>query len=141
MNLRSKKELAARTFGVGKERIAFIDSRKNEIKEAITKQDIRDLAASGAIIIKNIKGRKKIEKRKRRSVGRIRQRVNERKKRYVLITRKLRNYLKSLSAHLSKEGIKKIRKKIKNREFKNKLDIKKYIENEEKTENKELNKK
>src|SRR3989344_4978382 len=125
MNLRSKKELASRTLKVGKGRIVFIDSRKSEIKEAITKQDIRDLAVSGAIIIKNIKGRKK----------------NERKKRYVIITRKLRNYLKGSSAHLSKEDIKKIRKKIKNREFKNKLDIKKYIENKEKTENKELNEK
>jgi|SRR3989338_1263108 len=141
MNLRSKKELASRTLKVGKGRIVFIDSRKSEIKEAITKQDIRDLAVSGAIIIKNIKGRKKIAGRKRRGVGGIRQKVNERKKRYVIITRKLRNYLKGSSAHLSKEDIKKIRKKIKNREFKNKLDIKKYIENKEKTENKELNEK
>lgn len=127
MNLRSKKELAARTFGVGKKRILFIESRKDEIKEAITKQDIRDLAASGAIIIKEIKGRKKIRKNGRRSTGNIRQRVNKRKKEYVILTRKLRNYLKSVPK-IDKEEIKKIRKKIKNREFKNKIDIKKYVD-------------
>ena len=128
MNLRNKKELAARTFGVGKNRIAFMESRKDEIKEALTKQDIRDLAASGAIIIKEIKGRKKIEKIGRKNIGSIRQKVKERKREYVIITRKLRNYLKSMSSQIAKEDFKKIRKKIKNREFKNKLDIKKYIE-------------
>lgn len=125
MNLRNKKELAARTFGVGKNRIAFAESRKDEIKEAITKQDIRDLAASGAIIIKEVKGRKKIEKRNNKGIGNIRQRVNKRKKEYVVITRKLRGYLKSMTLPI--EEAKKIRKKIKNREFKNKSDIKQYV--------------
>lgn len=127
MNLRNKKELASRTFGVGKKRIAFMESRKDEIKEALTKQDIRDLVASGAIIIKEIKGRKKIEKGKRKNTGNIRQRVNKRKKEYVILTRKLRNYIKSVP-NINKEEIKKIRRKIRNREFKNKFDIKKYVE-------------
>jgi len=50
MNLGKKKLLAARTLKVGKARIFFVDSRKSEIKEAITKQDIRDLKQDGAII-------------------------------------------------------------------------------------------
>lgn len=127
MNFRSKKELAARTFGVGKSRIMFMESRKDEIKEAITKQDMRDLAANGAIMIKEIKGRKKIEKRKKRSVGNVRQKVNVRKKRYVILTRRLRGYLKSISSRISRDEIKKIRKKIRNSEFKNKSDIKQYV--------------
>lgn len=127
MNLRSKKELASRTFGVGKGRIAFIESRKDEIKEAITKQDIRDLVTGGAIIIKEIKGRKKIKKRKRKSIGNIRHKVNKRKREYVVLTRKLRSYLKSISSQISKEEFKKIRKKIRNRGFKNKTDLKQYI--------------
>ncbi|MBI2004141.1 hypothetical protein HYS72_01620 [Candidatus Pacearchaeota archaeon] len=128
MNLRNKKELTARTFGIGKKRIVFIESRKDEIKEAITKQDIRDLVANGAIIIKNIKGRKKIEKRGRKHLGNVRKKVNKRKKEYVIITRKLRGYAERTASQIGKENLKKIRKKIKNREFKNKMDIKKYVE-------------
>lgn len=129
MNLRSKKELAVRTLKVGKARIAFVESRKDEIKEAITKQDIRDLVAEGAIIIKDVKGRKKIEKRGRRSTGNIRKVINKRKKEYVIITRKLRNYANIMASKMQivKEDLKKIRKKIKNREFKNKMDLQRYI--------------
>ncbi len=43
MNLRTKKELAAKALKVGKERIVFVEARLDEIKEAITKQDMRDL--------------------------------------------------------------------------------------------------
>jgi len=127
MNLRNKKELAARTFGVGKKRIIFLESRKDEIKEALTKQDVRDLVSGGAIIIKEIKGRKKIEKRGRRNVGNIRKIVNKRKREYVALTRKLRNYAKGTASQISKENLGKIRKKIKNREFKNKTDFKEYL--------------
>ncbi len=59
MNLEKKKKLAARTLNVGKERIIFLKSRLEEIKEAITRQDIKDLHKDGAIIIKEEKGRKK----------------------------------------------------------------------------------
>ena len=55
MNLAKKKSLAARVFGVGKSRVVFAKSRLNEIKEAITKQDIRDLKKDGAITILEIK--------------------------------------------------------------------------------------
>ncbi|MDP2672761.1 MAG: 50S ribosomal protein L19e [Nanoarchaeota archaeon] len=133
MNLRNKKELAARTLKVGKGRIAFVESRKDEIKEAITKQDIRELVAGGAILVKEIKGRKKIEKRGRRKTGNVKKIVNKRKKEYVIITRKLRGYAERAAPQIGRENFKKIRKKIKNREFKNKKEIKKYIE--------ELNKK
>ena len=72
MNLEKKKMLAARTLGVGKARIIFNVARINEIKEAITKQDIRDLAADKAILIREIKGTKKKVKRKtRRRAGSI----------------------------------------------------------------------
>ncbi len=130
MNLKNKKELAARTLKVGKERIIFVESRKDEIKEAITKNDIRDLIAEGAILIKNIKGRKKIEKRGRRSTGNIRKMTKKRKKDYIIITRKLRKYAKEVKAQkkITKEILKEIGKKIKNRGFKNKIDLQKYVE-------------
>ena len=128
MNLRNKKELTSRTFNVGKGRIVFIESRKDEIKEAITKQDIRDLVAGGAIIIKSIKGRKKIERKgRKRSAGNVRKIVKKRKQEYVIMTRKLRNYARGRIQKINKEELNKIRKKIKNREFKNKMDLKKYV--------------
>lgn len=128
MNLKSKKELAARTFGVGTGRILFVNSRINEIKEALTKQDIRDLKNDGAIIVKNIKGRKSVQTVKSRSSGNIRKKVNKRKKEYATITRKLREYLGELSkrGEISKEDVKNLRKKIRNREFKNKAHLKSY---------------
>ena len=63
MNLGKKKMLASRTLKVGKERIVFVKGRLEEIKDAITKQDIRDLNKEGAILIKDVKGRKKNIKR------------------------------------------------------------------------------
>ena len=55
MNLRKKKILAAKALKVGKERIIFLKPRLEEIKEAITKQDIKDLYKEGAIKIKEVK--------------------------------------------------------------------------------------
>jgi large subunit ribosomal protein L19e len=130
MNLKNKKQLAIRTLKIGKERIIFLESRKDEIKEAITKQDIRDLITNGAIIIKEIKGRRKIQKRKRqRNSGSIKKKVNKRKQEYVKITRKLRAYGKEMlnQEKISKEELKDIRKKIKNRYFKSQANLKNYI--------------
>ncbi|NMB66838.1 hypothetical protein GYA25_02160 [Candidatus Woesearchaeota archaeon] len=128
MNLKSKKQLAARTLKVGVGRIKFVESRIDEIKEALTKQDIKDLYKDKAIIIKEIKGRKrKAVKKKRRTTGNVRKRVNKRKEEYVKITRKLRGYLKSLKGKLSKKDVEDIRKKIRNKFFKSKSDLKAYI--------------
>lgn len=129
MNLRKKKELAARTFNVGKERIVFMESRIPEIKEAITKQDMRDLKKSGAIEIKNILGRKAVVKKKSRSQGNIRKKTVSRKKEYVIITRKLRGYVRAIEnqGKISREEVKEIRKKIRNRYFKSKANLKEYL--------------
>jgi len=130
MNLKKKKALATRTLKVGKERIVFLKSRMDEIKEAITKNDIRSLQKEGAIVIKNIKGRRKIKKKgKKRSVGNIRKKVNKRKQEYVKMTRKLRNYVAEMKKQgkLSKEEIKDIRKKIRNKAFKSKAHLKEYL--------------
>jgi len=43
------------------------------------------------------------------------------------MTRKLRNYARGRIQKINKEELNKIRKKIKNREFKNKMDLKRYI--------------
>ena len=130
MNLGKKKSLAARTLDVGREKIVFLKSRLDEIKEAITKQDIRDLTAEGAIIIKEPKGRKKVVKRKRkRGTGKIKKKVNKRKQEYVIMTRKLRSYTAEMKkqGNISPEESTEIRKRIRNRKFKSKANLKDYI--------------
>ena len=130
MNLRKKKMLAAKTLGVGKNKISFVKSRIEEIKEAITKQDIRDLHNEGAILIRQATGRKKIlRKRKKISSGNVRKKVKERKRKYIIMTRKLRRHLKEWSR---KKGIPRtqtetVRKKIRNKEFKNKFNLNEYL--------------
>ena len=129
MNLRKKKTLAAKALKVGKKRIVFINPRLDEIKEAITKQDIKDLKKEGAIIIKGIKGRKKITKRKKKGVGKTKKKVNMRKKVYATLTRKLRKYIAELkkTEKLNQEEFKDIRKKIRNKFFKSKAHLKEYV--------------
>lgn len=127
----NKRELAAKTLKVGKARITFVRARLDEIKEAITKQDIRDLVVNGAILVKPIKGRKTNTKRKnRRGVGKVKNKVNTRKQDYVIITRKLRNYVREQKkqGRLSSEEVKEIRKRIRNRAYKSKANLKLYIE-------------
>ena len=128
MNLTKKKSLAARTLGVGQGRIKFVESRLDEVKEALTKQDIRDLHKDGAIIIAEIKGRKtKPRKKKKRSVGNIRKKVNKRKKEYVILTRKLRKHLYEVEDKLTKKEKDDLKKKIRNRFFTSKANFKEHI--------------
>jgi len=128
MNLGKKKALAARTFGVGLARIEFVKPRLEEIKEAITKQDIRDLYKDGAIRVKPTKGKKIIlRKNKKRTAGNVRKKVNKRKQEYVIITRKLRRYLVKVKDKLTEKERKDIRKKIRNRFFKSQSQLKDYI--------------
>ena len=130
MKLENKKELAARTLGVGKNRIIFNIHRLNEIKEAITKNDIKDLYKNQAISIKEIKGRRKVIKRKtRRKAGSIRKKVKAKKRNYVILTRKFRNYLFFLKNknQISKEVFLKLRKEIRASKFKDLNQLKERI--------------
>jgi len=131
MNLKKKKQLASKTLRVGINRIAFNDLRKDEIKEAITKQDIRDLHKDGAITIKEVGGRKKIKRRKtRRKTGKIKKKVRKRKQNYVKLVRKLRKYLKELKKQdkLDRETYRDLRKKSRSKVFKSKRQLKAHME-------------
>ena len=130
MNLNKKKILAAKTLKVGKNRIILNQNSLAEIKEAITKQDIKDLAQQGIIKIKSKKGRKKIQRRKtKRGGGKIKKKIQRRKQEYVKVTRKLRDYAKYLkeSGKINKKEYLEIRKKIKAREFKSKTALKEFL--------------
>ena len=133
MNLTKRKELAAKVLKVGKNRIVFAEDRLAEIKEAISRMDIMDLHKSGAISIKEVGGRKKAVKRKhRRRVGKVKNRVNNRKAEYVIITRKLRKFVRGLvrTGAVDKEENRELRKQIRARKFKSKRNLKEHLEEE-----------
>ena len=130
MNFEKKKSLAVRTFNVGRDRIIFNSQRLDEIKEAITKQDMRDLLESGAISIRDIKGRKAVVRRKtRRRAGSVRKKSRNTKTEYVILTRKLRNYISELRSQkkLSDENFYQLRKEIRAHSFKSKAHIKERL--------------
>ncbi len=131
MQLGKKKALAAKVLGVGKNRIFFADGSLNEIKEAITRQDILDLNKSGAIQVKEVKGRKtKVKRKHRRGVGKVKKRVNTNKKEYATITRKLRTFARHLlkTGKIEKEKHGEIRKMIRARRFKSKRHLNESLE-------------
>ena len=139
MKLDKKKELAARAFKIGKNRILFNIKRLDEIKEAITKQDMRDLYSQGAISIREIKGRRKIEKRKtRRMLGSRKKYIKDKKRNYIILTRKFRNYLFSLKnqGKLSQDNFLRLRKEIRASVFKSLAQLKERLK-ETKWKNKE----
>ena len=133
MDLTKKKELASKALKVGKRRIIFDSESLGEIKEAITKQDMKDLYVEGVIQIKPLKGRKTIVRRKtKRKAGKIKKTINTRKQDYVKLTRKLRGFIKSLQkkGEIDTPRYKSLRKKIRMREFKSKANLKEYLKNE-----------
>ncbi len=71
MKLNTKKRMAASIFGISAKRIKLDPERLSEIKEAITKSDIRSLLRDGAITKMNKRGI---------SRGRARHLINQRKK-------------------------------------------------------------
>ena len=130
MKLDKKKNLAAKIFKVGKERIVFLEPRLEEIKEAITKEDIRGLKEDGAIIVKEQKARRGKPKRKtRRSAGNIRKHAKNTKKEYMIMARKQRDYVSVMrdKKGLKREEVIEIRNKIRNRQFKSLAQLKDYI--------------
>ncbi|MEK6873849.1 MAG: 50S ribosomal protein L19e, partial [Nanoarchaeota archaeon] len=89
------------------------------------------LVKGGAIKIKEPKGRKKNVKRKqRRRAGKIKHKMKNRKQEYVIMTRKLRGYIKSLKDQekITNEKFIEIRKQIRNRAFKSKRHLKEGLQ-------------
>ena len=129
MKLDKKKALAAATLQVGKGRIIFNNSRLEEVKGAITKQDIRDLFSSGAISVRDIIGSKKTLKSGRRRAGSIKKKIKSGKRGYMILTRKLRSYVAELldQEKITKEQYIKIRQQIKAHSYKSKAHFKEHL--------------
>jgi large subunit ribosomal protein L19e len=76
MKLDKQKKLAAKVFGVGKKRIVFDNDKLSEIKEAITRADMRSLGILKAVTknpkrsVSRVRARKLLkQKRKGRKTG------------------------------------------------------------------------
>ncbi len=63
VNLRKKRELAARTLGVGIGRIKFDPNYLDDIADAITREDIRSLVTARTILIKKKGGTSRVRAR------------------------------------------------------------------------------
>lgn len=130
MNLEKKRHLAARALGVGVNRIRFNNERLADVKEAITKQDIRDLMADGALSVREVKGRSsgRLE-RPRRRAGSVRVHVKKTKTTYVNFIRKTRAYLAELRKQetINSEHFKTLRKELKGRHINSKTHLKERI--------------
>jgi large subunit ribosomal protein L19e len=130
MKLDLKKNLAVKTLGIGKDKVVFSNDRLDEVKEAITRQDIRDLVKSGAIVIKdNVSRKKNVTRKHRRRAGSIKKKVNKRKQEYVKMVRKLRKHVSEMKKQgkVDPEKSKELRKQIRNKKFRSKRNLKEHM--------------
>lgn len=130
MNLEKKRNLAARALGVGVNRIRFNKERLADVKEAITKQDIRDLVKNGALSIREVRGRSaERTERPRRRAGSVRIHVDKSKRTYVLFIRKMRAYLAELRKQetINSKQFIVLRKELKGRHINSKTHLKERI--------------
>jgi large subunit ribosomal protein L19e len=146
-NLRTQRRLAAEILKVGKDRVKFDPDRLDEIKEAITRDDIRELIKDKAIIklpargVKRRAGRKhdKRRKKRRRGPGSVKKKVARRKRKYVLLIRNLRRCLYDLKCKgvITKREYQKLRRMAKGGAFKDRKTMLEYIEMMKKEKTKE----
>jgi len=118
VNLKAKKQLVARMYKVGVNRVQFDSDHLDDIADAITRENIRSLFTANTIKIKPIvgtsRGRAKVKKIKKKKRG-VKQGLKKggkgarvgKKEVYVIKVRSFRNRLK----------IPRERKEITNKEF------------------------
>ena len=142
MNLRSQKRMAAEVMGTGKSRVWIDPDRVNDVAEAITKQDIRNLIESGVIKKKKAKGTSKGRARKtasqkkkgrRKGHGSRKGSKGARKKRKDNWKEKIRAIRKKLkemrdSEEITRDEYRELYRKSKGGFFRNKKHMQIYIE-------------
>lgn len=142
MELRVQKRLAAQVMKCSEKRVIFDPSRLDEIKEAITKVDIRNLIKDGAIVRRAKKGVSRFRARKIRlqkskgkrkghgsRKGTFGARSN-RKSRWVAHVRLQREFIRELKNKkiINNEIYRNLYMKIKGGFFRSKRHIKLYME-------------
>ncbi len=142
MNLKNQKRIAAQLLKIGRSRVWFDSNRLNEIKEAITKADVKALIRDLAIQAKPITGisrfrARKIKKQRlkgrRKGTGSRKGKASSRvprKKSWITSIRAQRLLLK----HLKDKGVitlqtyRSVYKKSKSGFFRSKRHVKLYLE-------------
>jgi len=141
-SLELQRRLAAEIAGVGKSRVKFDPERLKEIKEAITREDVRALIKSGAIIIEKPRGisrgrARKLKEQKRKGrrrgpgsrKGKYYSKLS-RKERWMRAVRAQRKFLKALKekGRIDKKMFKELYRKVKGGFFRSVSHIKLYLE-------------
>lgn len=141
MKLHSQKRLAAQLLGAGKHKVWFDNTKLNEIKEAITKDDIRGLIKRNIIQAKRKTGISRIRAKKLRSQRRKGRRQGEGsrkgtrharltgKEMWINKVRSQRKFLKSLKAKNFLDSLehRKLYRLIKGNAFRSIRHIKLYL--------------
>ncbi|MEK6841491.1 MAG: 50S ribosomal protein L19e [Nanoarchaeota archaeon] len=149
MNLRNKKRIAKSLFNVGNERIWIDPNKLKEVKEAITKKDIKNLVKQGIIFIKKKHGQSKFRIRKARlqirkgrgkGIGSRKGAANarlSRKLQWMIKIRNQKDLLKSLRSKslISKRTYRLLYKKAKGGFFRSKRHIQIYLNEHKLIEN------
>ena len=142
MNLKNQKRIAAQLLKVGKSKVRFNQERLSEIKEAITKSDLRSLIKKSVISANTVSHQSKVRARIikiQKSKGRRKghgSRKGTRKARmpkklaWMLKVRSQRNYIKDIreKTMISPKTFRSIYLKIKGNQFRSKRHVKMYLE-------------
>ncbi len=142
MDLSVQKRLAADVLGCAESNVRFEESRLSEIKEAITKTDLRTLANQGAIYKLPIRGSSKVRTRlmhaqkakgRRRGHGShkgVKTARTPKKRTWINRVRKQRDFLKSLreGEHITGETFRMLYDKSRGGFFRSHRHIKLYID-------------
>lgn len=142
MQLKIQKRLAGQVLGCSEKRISLDQDRLEDIKEGITKHDIRSLISEGAIKMKPVKGISKVRARKtaiQKRKGRKSGAGSKKGKRTARLPKKLawintiriqRKFIKELKEKdiITKTIYRKLYSKSKGGFFRSKRHIKQYIE-------------
>jgi len=142
MKLTLQKRLAASVLGCSEKRVAFDPARLEDIKEAITKTDIRLLIGEGAIREKPVKGVSRVRANKRKTQkskglrkgegsrkGKVTARASKKEK-WIKKMRAQRKFLKQLKLKglLKPDAFKELYAKSKGGFFRSTKHIKLYIQ-------------
>jgi len=144
MRLSLQKKLAAQVLKCSQKRVVFDQDRLDEIKEAITKADIKNLISSDAIKEKPVRGvsrvranKRKLQKSKGRRSGHGKRKGKktarlEPKRDWMNRVRLQRSFLKKLKdKYLDTKTYRNLYRKVKSGYFRNKRHIKLYIKEKE----------
>lgn len=140
MNLKTQKRLAADLLGVGKKKVWIDQDSLNEVADAITREDIRELINQGVIKKKKKQGQKRKKGKKKQGMGSRKGGKGARKdekREYVRKVRAQRKFIKKLEEEgkITHETYKELYRRISGGFFRSKSHIEIYLKKGGKIEN------